>query len=513
MSNSNLNSSSVVRVDEFYELEVGKDVRDSDHYNEDMAPTKVKDRTWNTWNVAALWVGMAICVPTYTLGGVLTAYFGLSVTEALITILLANIVVLIPLTLNAFPGTKYGIPFPVLLRSSFGIKGSNIPCMIRALVACGWFGIQTMFGGVAIHILMSNLFESWALLGGTGEVIGFFTFLVINLFIVIKGSESIKILETIAAPLLLAVGIGLMMWAYPQISVTEILATPANRPEGASFWGYFFGGLTAMVGFWATLSLNIPDFSRYVKSQKSQIAGQIIGLPATMFFFAALGVVLTAASTTLVGETISDPINLIGKIDSPVWVVIAMVMIIIATLSTNTAANIVSPTNDFQNLAPKKINQTRGVLLTGLLGVLLMSWELLKKLGWIESDVSVEAMYTGWLLGYSSLLGPIAGIMAVDYFIIKKQRLELAELYKSEGIYGGFNKAGLIAFALPVALTLIALTTGMFSWFYQFGWFTGSIMGGVVYFIVASKQQAESSVGIQQTAPDAIEQNSLRNNA
>ena len=265
-----------------------------------------------------------------------------------------------------------------------------------------------------------------------------------------------------------------------------------------------------MVGFWATLSLNIPDFSRYVKSQKSQIAGQIIGLPATMFFFSALGVVLTAASTTLVGETISDPINLIGKIDSPVWVVIAMVMIIIATLSTNTAANVVSPTNDFQNLAPKKISQTRGVLLTGLLGVLLMSWELLKKLGWIESDVSVEAMYTGWLLGYSSLLGPIAGIMVVDYFIIKKQRLELAELYKSEGIYGGFNKAGLLAFGIPVTLTLIAITTGMFSWFYQFGWFTGSIMGGVVYFIATSKHQAESSIGIQQTTSDASE---LKNNA
>lgn len=495
MSKNNGNSSSAVRVGEFYELEVGSDVRDSDHYNEDMAPTRVKERTWNTWNVAALWVGMAICVPTYTLGGVLTAYFGLSVTEALITILLANVVVLIPLTLNAFPGTKYGIPFPVLLRSSFGIKGSNIPCLIRALVACGWFGIQTLFGGIAIHILMSTLFESWAALGGTGEVIGFFMFLAINLFIVIKGSESIKILETVAAPLLLAVGIGLMMWAYPQISVTEILATPANRPEDASFWGYFFGGLTAMVGFWATLSLNIPDFSRYVKSQKSQITGQVLGLPLTMFFFAALGVVLTAASTTLVGETISDPINLIGKIDSPVWVVIAMVMIIVATLSTNTAANIVSPTNDFQNVAPKKINQTRGVLLTGLLGVLLMAWELFKKLGWIESDVSVEAMYTGWLLGYSSLLGPIAGIMVVDYFIIKKQRLELAELYKTNGIYGGFNSAGLIAFGIPVILTLVALTTGLFSWFYQYGWFTGSVLGGLVYYVVASKQQAGAAVG------------------
>jgi len=497
MNTTEQQQSTAVQVGEFYELSAGDDVLNSAHYNEDIAPTKVKERTWNTMNVAALWVGMAICVPTYTLGGVLTAYFGLSVSEALITILIANMVVLIPLTLNAFAGTKYGIPFPVLLRSSFGVMGSNIPCLIRALVACGWFGIQTLFGGIAIHILLSTLSESWASLGGTGEVIGFFIFLAMNLSIVIKGSESIKVLETLAAPLLLAVSIGLMMWAYPQISVTELLATPANRPEDASFWQYFFGGLTAMVGFWATLSLNIPDFSRYVKSQKAQITGQIIGLPATMFMFASLGVVLTAASTTLVGETISDPINLIGKIDSPMWVMVAMVMIIIATLSTNTAANIVSPTNDFQNVAPKKINQTRGVLLTGTFGVLLMSWELLKKLNLIDSDVSVEAMYTNWLLGYSSLLGPIAGIMVVDYFVIKKQQLDLPQLYKTNGIYAGFNSAGLIAFALPVALTIIALTTGYLSWFYQYGWFTGSILGGVVYYFMAPKSPASVSAQVQ----------------
>lgn len=488
MNTTSNQNSQAVKVGEFYELEVGLDVKNSDHYNDDIAPTKIKERTWSTWNVAALWVGMSICVPTYTLGGVLTSYFGLSIGEALITILIANIVVLIPLTLNAFAGTKYGIPFPVLLRSSFGVRGSNIPCLIRAVVACGWFGIQTLFGGIAIHILMSSLFDGWASLGGTGEVFGFFIFLAMNLYIVIKGSESIKILETVAAPLLLAVTIGLFMWAYPQISVTELLATPPNRPAEDSLMPYFFGGLTAMVGFWATLSLNIPDFSRYVKSQKSQIVGQIIGLPATMFLFAALGVVLTAASTSLVGETISDPINLVGKIDSPFWVAIAMVMIIIATLSTNTASNIVSPTNDFQNVAPKKINQTRGVLITGLIGVILMAWELIKKLGWIESDVSVEAMYTNWLLGYSSLLGPIAGIMVVDYFFIKKQDLNLAELYKTNGIYSGFNSAGLIAFAVPVALTIVALTTGFLSWFYQYGWFTGSLLGGLVYFYVASKK-------------------------
>jgi len=487
MSENSLTTSQAVKVDEFYELNVAQDIAQSHHYNEDIAPTKVAQRSWNTFNIAALWVGMAICVPTYTLGGVLTAYFGLSVGEALITILVANIVVLIPLTLNAYPGTKYGIPFPVLLRSSFGVLGSNIPCLIRAMVACGWFGIQTLFGGIAIHILFSAILPGWESLGGTGEVIGFFMFFALNLYIVIRGAESIKILETMSAPLLLAVSIGLMMWAMPQVSITELLAEPANRPADASFWGYFFGGLTAMVGFWATLSLNIPDFSRYAKSQKSQVVGQIVGLPATMFFFAALGVILTAASTTLVGETISDPVNLIGKIDSPFWVIIAMIMIIIATLSTNTAANIVSPTNDFQNIAPAKIDQTRGVLITGAIGVLLMGWELLKKLGVIESDVSVEAMYTNWLLGYSSLLGPIAGIMIVDYFIVKKQQLNLPELYKTHGIYAGFNMSGLIAFGVPVALTLFALTTGYLSWFYQYGWFTGSILGAIIYFFIAKR--------------------------
>jgi NCS1 family nucleobase:cation symporter-1 len=236
-----------------------------------------------------------------------------------------------------------------------------------------------------------------------------------------------------------------------------------------------------MVGFWATLSLNIPDFSRYAKSQKDQILGQIFGLPLTMFLFAALGVVLTAASASLVGETVSDPVSLIGHIQSPMWVALAMALIIIATLSTNTAANIVSPTNDFQNLAPKWIGRTTAVLLTGLVGLLLMGHELLKKLGLIVSDVSLESVYSNWLLGYSSLLGPIAGIMVVDYFLIRKQTLDLAGLYRDD-IYPAWNATGFIAFAVPVALTLLSLQSQAFSWFYDFGWFTGSALGGLIYY-------------------------------
>lgn len=485
-------SSRLRTVGEHIELDVGDDIANSPRYNEDIAPTRASQRTWTKWNVASLWVGMAICVPTYTLGGVLTSYFGLSVSEALWTIFAANIILLVPLTLNAYPGTRYGIPCPVVLRASFGIIGSNVPSLIRALVACGWFGIQTLFGGIAIHLLLSALFDSWATLGGTGEVLGFFIFWVANITVVIRGSESIKLLEALAAPLLLLVAFGLMLWALPKISLPDVLAVPANRPADASFWPYFMAGLTAMVGFWATLSLNIPDFSRFARSQRDQIAGQIIGLPLTMFLFAGLGVVLTAASFDLVGETISDPINLIGRIDSPFWVVLAMMMIILATISTNTAANIVSPTNVFQNLAPKYINENKGVLLTGAIGIALMSWELLKKLGWLESDVSVESLYSNWLIGYSSFLGPITGIMIVDFFLIKKREFDLLALYQDNAGYPAWNKAGFIAFLIPVGLTLIAITTGKLGWFYTYGWFTGSFLGALIYYLVADKKGGSS---------------------
>ena len=481
------NRSQVIERNGLYELDAGPDVLDSPRYNHDMAPTKVHERTWNKWHITALWVGMSICVPTYTLGGVLTAYFGLSVGEALVAILLANIVVLIPLTLNAFPGTKYGIPFPVLLRSSFGILGSNVPCLIRALVACGWFGIQTMFGGLAIHLFLGSIFDGWKALGGTGEVIGFMLFWCLNLWVVLRGAESIKRLETLSAPLLVAVGVGLLVWAMPNVSLSELMAIPPKRPEGASLTGYFMAGLTAMVGFWATLSLNIPDFSRYANSQKDQILGQIFGLPLTMFLFAALGVVMTAASVKLVGVSVSDPVSLIGHIQSPVWVAVAMALIIVATLSTNTAANIVSPTNDFQNIAPKLINRTTAVILTGLVGLALMAHELLKKLGLIVSDVSLETVYSNWLLGYSSLLGPIAGIMVVDYFISRRQQLDLAGLYRDD-VYPAWNWSGFVAFGVPVVLTLLSLGSDAFSWFYSYGWFTGSALGGVLYYGLNAKR-------------------------
>jgi nucleobase:cation symporter-1, NCS1 family len=467
---------------EFVELEVSEDLAASPVYNEDLSPTKIKDRTWNKWHIMFLWVGMAVSVPTYTLGAVLTSYFGLDITEALLTILAANVIVLIPLLLNAHPGTKFGIPFPILLRSSFGIYGSNVPALIRALIACGWFGIQTMFGGLAIHLLLERFVPAWSSLGGAGEVIGFFIFWAMNVYVVVKGSGSIKLLETFAAPLLLMVGAVLLIWALPQIDMRELISRPPTRPVGSDSASYVFAGLTAMVGFWATLSLNIPDFSRYAVSQKDQIWGQILGLPLTMFLFAMLGVVLTAASPVLVGELVSDPVTLIGKIDGPILGGIGLFIIIIATISTNAAANILSPANDFQNVFPRVINFNRGVYITGIIGILLMSWELLRKSGLIQSDVSLESIYSNWLLSYSNLLGPIAGIMIVDYFIIKKQNINLLDVYRVGGVYPNVNWAGMLAFILPVGLTVLVLVLDTQKWIYNYGWFVGSFLGGILYY-------------------------------
>jgi NCS1 family nucleobase:cation symporter-1 len=473
--------SKIITQGEFVELEVSEDLRQSPVYNDDLAPTKISQRTWNKWHI------MSLCVPTYTLGAVLTSYFGLTVTEALWTILAANTIVLVPLILNAFPGTKFGVPFPVLLRSSFGIYGSNLPALIRAMIACGWFGIQTMFGGLAIHLFIGKFVPAWAALGGVGEVICFFAFWAMNIYVVVKGSKGIQILETLAAPLLIVVGIGLLVWAFPQINIQELIDTPPKRPLDDGSAKYIFAGLTAMVGFWATLSLNIPDFSRYAVSQKDQIWGQVLGLPLTMFLFAMLGVVLTAASPILVGEVVSDPVTLIGKINSPIMGAFGLFIIIVATISTNAAANILSPANDFQNAFPKKINFKRGVYLTGFIGIVLMSWELLRKVGFVHSDVSLDTIYSNWLVSYSNLLGPIAGIMIVDYFIIKKQSIHLIDIYKVGGRYPNVNWAGICSFIIPVALTAFSLITDTHIWIYKYGWFVGSFLGGSFYYGFSKK--------------------------
>ncbi len=402
--------------------------------NDDLAPVAPGGRTWSIWSIAALWVGMAICITTYTLASSLIEQ-GMNWKEAVLTIFLGNLIVLIPMTLNAHPGTAYGIPFPVLIRASFGTLGSNIPALMRALVACGWFGIQTWIGGAAIYAMMAIVFgfdpaakTNLPVIGiSLGEFACFLFFWAINILVIVRGMESIRWLEIFAAPFLILTGLGLLAWAVVAAKGWgPILAQPSRFHSLGEFWPVFAAGLTAMVGYWATLSLNIPDFSRFAKSQRDQIAGQAIGLPLSMTFFAFIGVAVTSATVVVFGQAIWDPVQLMQRFGNPVLAVLALVTLAIATLSTNIAANVVSPANDFSNVAPRLISFKNGGVLTGIIGILMFPWKL-------YADPS-GYIFT-WLIGYSALLGPIGGIMIADYFIYRKRQLDVAALYEPNGRY------------------------------------------------------------------------------
>ena len=445
--------------------------------NEDIAPTKISQRSWGTFNIAALWVGMSVCIPTYMLASGLIAG-GMNWWQALLTIGLGNIIVLIPMVLNAHAGTKYGIPFPVLARASFGTTGSNIPALLRALVACGWFGIQTWIGGQAINSLLIILYPDWAVFS-LGPAIGFLLFWGMNVYFIVNGIDSIKWLESFAAPFLLLVGIGLLIWAFVNAGgFGPILSQPSKFETAGEFWKFFIPSLTGMVGFWATLSLNIPDFTRYAKSQKAQMIGQAIGLPPSMIMFSFVGIAVTSATVIIYGEAIWDPVVLLSRFETPVVVIISLTSLTIATLTTNIAANVVSPANDFANLSPKHITFVKGGLITAVLGIVMMPWKLL-------SDYS--AYIFGWLVGYSSFLGPIAGVLICDYFIIRKRILNIKDLYDPKGSYtykGGFNLKAIFALVAGVVVALIGLVIPQVSFLYDYAWFVGFAVAFFVYLLL-----------------------------
>lgn len=471
-------------------------------YSEDLAPIAAQNRSWNTWNYAALWISMSLCIPTYMLSSSLIEG-GMNWWQAILTIFLGNTIVLVPMLLNGHAGAKYGIPFPVFARASFGTKGANIPALLRAIVACGWFGIQTWIGGFALF----QMFRLWipaldtlpqifpdAFGLRTGPAICFFLFWLLNMYVVYLGVESIRKLLVFKAIFLPLAALALLLWAISAANgLGPILDTPSKFTNSADFFAFFFPALTGMVGFWATLSLNIPDFTRYAKSQKAQIKGQIIGLPPSMTLFAFVGVVVTSATTIVFGTTIWDPVVLAGKFDSKVLVSVAMVAVAISTLATNIAANIVSPANDFAHFAPSKIDFRKGGYITGIIGILIFPWKLI-------ADPS-GYIFT-WLIGYSSLLGPVGGIMIVDYYFIRKQQLELEDLYSEHGIYrfsNGFNHTAIIALLfgilpnVPGFLTTIQLiaTNAVPEWvsgLYHYAWFVGFGISGLVYWILMKKQ-------------------------
>lgn len=417
-------------------------------WNPDLAPVPPARRTWTWLHFAALWVGMVVCVPSYTIAAGMIQQ-GLNWWQASLLVLLGNAIVLVPILLNAHAGAKYGVPFPVFARASFGVWGANVPAVARAIVACGWFGIQTWLGGASLYALYVAMKGGAPPVGITsGHFVGFALFWAINVYFVVRGTESIKFLETWAAPFLIAAALGLLGWGITHTPGLGAMLAATSPAQPRSFASLFWPNLTAMVGFWATLAINIPDFTRYAKSQRDQVVGQAVGLPGTMALLAFVGVAVTGATMVVYGRAIWNPTDLVARFGSPAVVALATLVLAVATLSTNIAANVVGPANDFANLAPKYISYRTGGLLTAGLGVAMMPWKLLS---------SAEAYTFTWLVGYSALLGPIAGIMIADYLFVRGRHLEVDELYRSEGLYAytrGFNPRALVALVLGVLPSL-----------------------------------------------------------
>ncbi len=445
-------------------------------YNKDLAPTTPEQRTWGTYNYIALWFSMSMEVTTYMLASSLIAG-GMNWKQAMGTILLGNLIVLIPMILNAHAGAKYGIPFPVFVRASFGVRGAQIPAMLRAVVACGWFGIQSWIGGQSIDAMVNVL---WPSTTGVQPVLWacFLGFWLLNMVVVWRGVNSIKFLQSVSAPFLLTMSLVLLAFmTHKAGGFGPMLNAPSQFHTTSSFLHFFFLSLTGMVGYWATLSLNIPDFTRYAKSQESQIVGQAFGLPVAMTLYTFIGIACTSASTVVFGEAIWSPITLLGRFHEPLIAFLALISILIATLNVNIGANVVSPSNDFSNLAPKLISFRTGGLITGFLGLAMRPWRLMAS----HTD------YIGWLVGYSGLLGPVAGIMVADYFFIRGRQLDTESLYRRDGVYEylrGINPRAVVALLAGVGVALIGLVVPQLRWLYDYAWFVGFGTAALVYVVL-----------------------------
>jgi NCS1 family nucleobase:cation symporter-1 len=488
---SQSNGEAILHADGRVELkpEALQEIARSPLYNDDLAPVPIEKRNWTTYNYAALWISMAHCIPTYMLSsGLISA--GMNWWQALITILLGNMIVLIPILLNSHPGTKYGIPFPVFARASYGTIGSNLPALMRALVACGWFGIQAWIGGQALQTFFSAIFPGWhTLLGGPvgghtpTEWISFLLFWGLNIYIIYRGMDLLRHVENWAAPFVLVMTAVLLGWALWRAGgVGFLLHEPGKFQSWSEFRKIFIPSLTAMIGFWATLSLNMPDFTRFGRSQREQALGQVVALPTTMTVFAAMGILITSAAIVIYPNMgmndLWDPVKLVGQF-SQWWVIaISMFTIVVATLSVNIAANVVSPANDFANAFPRWISFRTGGLITGIVGILMQPWRLL-------ADPS--GYIFAWLLGYSGGLGSIAGVLVADYWLVRHTNLALADLYRTRGAYtyaAGWNWRAVVATLLGCAFAWIGLVVPTLRPLYDYAWFIGFGTAFVVHLVL-----------------------------
>ena len=451
------------------------------------APAREQRRTWGTYNFAALWVSMSVNILTYMLAASLIQG-GMDWKQAVLTVFCGNAIVLAPMLLNAHPGARYGIPFPVFARASFGVLGANVAAILRGLVACGWFGIQTWIGGEAIDTLLAVLWPAWKH-NTYGTPICFLAFWAINLAVILKGIDYIRVLQGISAPILLAVGLLLLAWAYKNAGgFGPMLAAPSHFASTSEFLKFLIPALNGVVGFWATVSLNVPDFTRFAKDQRSQIIGQTIALPTTMTLYSFIGIAVTSTTVIIFGSAIWDPVQLMSRIGSPIAVTISLIAVLLATLNVNIGANVVSPANDFSNLWPRRISFKIGGVITCVVGIGMMPWKLL---------ANHRTFIFGWLGGYAALLGPVAGIMICDYYLIRRKALAVDDLYLRGGSYeysGGFNWRAMAALITGAAAALIGLVIPSLRFLYDYSWFVGFAIAFVSYYGLMRSEETETEL-------------------
>ena len=467
------------------ELRAPEALESSPLYNHDLAPVAVAKRTWSTWDFAALWISMAHCIPTILLASSMVTA-GMAWWQALATILLGNLIVLVPILLNSHPGTKYGIPFPVFARAAYGTSGANMPALLRAIVACGWFGINAWVGGEALQGFFASLWHDWPTLLGnfngfpTTQWISFLLFWGLNILVIFRGMELLRKVERWAAPYVLVMTAVLLVWAIGKAGgLGDLLSRTSfdGGPKHITFMQAFVPALTGTIAFWSTLSLNMPDFTRFGRSQREQVIGQTVALPSTMTVFAAMAIMITSATQVIYGESIWNPVMLGSKFDNRLIVALIMFTAVIATLAVNIAANVVSPANDFANAFPKKIDFKKGGLITGIIGILMFPWELLK-----DSDRYIN----GWLGGYGGALGTVGGVLIVDYWILKKKTLDLSSLYVPDGAYrysNGWNWPAVIATVVGAIAALSGAFIDQLAWLYHWSWFVGFFVAGGLYYL------------------------------
>lgn len=479
-------------------------VQATELWNPDLAPTDAAQRHWTAYHFVTLWIGMVVCIPGYMLAAGLIDQ-GFSATQAVAMVLAGNLVVLLPMLLNGHAGAKYAIPFAVLVRSAFGTRGAKLPALLRALVACGWFGIQCWVGGSAIYAI-GNIVSGGALIGAklgwigidAGQLGSFLLFWAMHLVFIARGPESVRWIETITAPIKVAILLALLAWAWHRGNgFGEMLGAPSQFVAGGKkegqFWALFWPSFTAMAGYWSGLAMNIPDFTRFARSQRDQVIGQSIGLPIPQAALAFVGVAVTSATVNIYGQAIWDPVDLAGRMEG-LAVAVGLLIITLDTLCVNLAANVVGPAYDFTAIFPKQLNFARGGYLTALLGIAMMPWKLIESSG--------GYIFT-WLVGYGALLGPVLGIMIADYWLLRRTRLEVDELYKSDGVYayrGGWNPAAWIAFGLAVLPNVPGFLSTAFPQsfggvpaalkdIYNYAWFVGVAISVLVYLPLMARQR------------------------